>query len=122
MIGRWGMSDEMGLLFASDTAENPFLGREMAGPRDRSEATAAWLDDAVRHLLAERMEAAVNLLTEHRDTLDRLAVGLLEHETLDREQVAAVIRGDDLPPVPPASPAPTVDRPSASSLPGIVPA
>jgi cell division protease FtsH len=122
MIGRWGMSDEMGLLFASDTAENPFLGREMAGPRDRSEATAAWLDDAVRHLLAERMEAAVNLLTEHRDTLDRLAVGLLEHETLDREQVAAVIRGDDLPPVPPASPAPTGDRPSAPPLPGIVPA
>jgi cell division protease FtsH len=122
MIGRWGMSDEMGLLFASDTAENPFLGREMAGPRDHSEATAARLDDAVRHLLAERMTTAINLLTEHRDTLDRLTVALLEHETLAREQIAAVIRGEDLPPAPPTSPTPRTDRPSAPPLPGIVPA
>ncbi|MCU0490454.1 MAG: ATP-dependent zinc metalloprotease FtsH, partial [Chloroflexaceae bacterium] len=34
MVGRWGMSNELGLLFASDSTENPFLGREMAGPRD----------------------------------------------------------------------------------------
>jgi cell division protease FtsH len=125
MVGRWGMSDEMGLLFASEGSENPFLGREMAGPRDHSEATAARLDEAVRQLLDERMHAALSLLSENRKTLDGLAQALLEHETLDRSQVEAIIRGENLPPPPgaaaPASEQPS-ERPTPRPQPGIVPA
>ncbi len=109
MIGRWGMSKELGLLFASDTSENPFLGREMAGPRDHSEATAALLDETVRKLLDERMTTAIRLLEENRTTLNRLAQALLEHETLDRAAVEAIIRGEDLPP----PPTPTLPPPNA---------
>ena len=112
MVGRWGMSDEMGLLFASDSAENPFLGREMAGPRDHSEATAARLDEAVRDLLTERMQTAIQLLTEHRPALDRLAIALLKHETLDRYGVEAAIRGDDVPPPATGTPIPSAPSPS----------
>jgi cell division protease FtsH len=126
MVGRWGMSDEMGLLFASEGAENPFLGREMAGPRDHSEATAARLDEAVRKLLDERMQTAIRLLTENRGTLDRLAHALLEHETLDRGQIEAVVRGEELPPPPLGTPSliipPPSDRPTPRPRPGIVPA
>ncbi|WP_129632873.1 ATP-dependent zinc metalloprotease FtsH [Candidatus Oscillochloris fontis] len=100
MVGRWGMSEEMGLLFASEGVESPFLGREMAGPRDHSEATAARLDEAVRKLLEERMATAIGLLTKNRGILDRLAQALLDHETIDRQQVEAIIRGEDLPPPP----------------------
>jgi cell division protease FtsH len=124
MVGRWGMSDEMGLLFASDSTENPFLGREMAGPRDHSEATAARMDEAVRQLLDERMRTALLLLQENRGTLDRLAQALLEHETLDRSQVEAVIRGEALPP-PVGTPAPITtpgERAALRPRPGIVPA
>ncbi|NTW00724.1 MAG: ATP-dependent zinc metalloprotease FtsH [Oscillochloris sp.] len=125
MVGRWGMSDEMGLLFTSEGSENPFLGREMAGPRDHSEATAARMDEAVRQLLNERMQTAVRLLTENRATLDRLALALLEHETLDRSQIEAIIRGEDLPPPPIGTPTPIItpgDRPAPMPRPGIVPA
>jgi cell division protease FtsH len=93
MIGRWGMSEELGLLFASDSSDHPFLGREMAGPRDHSEATAARLDEAVRELLDERMQTAVDLLVDHRDRLDALAGALLERETLDRAEVEAIVLG-----------------------------
>ncbi len=120
MVGRWGMSDEMGLLFASEGMESPFLGREMAGSRDHSEATAARLDDAVRQLLEERMATAVRLLTENRDTLDRLAQALLDYETIDRQQVEAIIRGEDLPPPPVGGrtqPALPVERPSGMAQP-----
>ncbi|HMQ29345.1 MAG TPA: ATP-dependent zinc metalloprotease FtsH [Chloroflexaceae bacterium] len=94
MIGRWGMSDELGLLFASDSSEHPFLGREMAGQRDHSEATAARLDEAARELLDERMRTATELLTTHRAQLDRLAEALLARETLDRAEVQALLLGD----------------------------
>jgi cell division protease FtsH len=127
MVGRWGMSSEMGLLFASDSAEHPFLGREMAGPRDHSEATAARLDDAVRDLLNERMQTALRLLTEQRPALDRLAQALLKFETLDRYGVEAAIRGDDVPPPSTGVPFPGVPAPNAppqvpNARPGVVPA
>jgi cell division protease FtsH len=125
MIGRWGMSDDLGLLFASDGAENPFLGREMAGPRDHSEATAARVDEAVRALLDERMKTAIRLLEENRLTLDRIAAALMEYETLDRDQIASLFRGDDLPPRTPGTPAPiaSVERPVPTQpRPGILPA
>lgn len=127
MVGRWGMSQELGLLFATDSTENPFLGREMAGPRDHSEATAALLDETVRTLLHERMEKAVNILTEHRSVLDRVATALLEHETLDREGLEAAIQGDDVPPpAPPSMPSPNApvtdeDKPRPQPRPGILP-
>ncbi|NTW97896.1 MAG: ATP-dependent zinc metalloprotease FtsH [Oscillochloris sp.] len=125
MVGRWGMSEEMGLLFTSEGSENPFLGREMAGPRDHSEATAARMDDAVRQLLDERMHTALGLLTENRGTLDRLAQALLDHETLNRSQVEAIIRGEDLPPPPMGTPTPIItssDRTTPRPIPGVIPA
>lgn len=101
MVGRWGMSEELGLLFASDSGnENPFLGREMTGARDHSEATAAMLDNVVRQLLDERLETVVKLLTENRQKLERLAQALLDHETLDKKGIYAAIRGDEEVPPP----------------------
>jgi cell division protease FtsH len=98
MVGRWGMSEEVGLLFADESSDNPFLGREMAGPRMHSEATAARLDNTVRNLLDERMELTLKTLNDNRDALDRIAQALLEHETIDQNGLMAAIRGDDVPP------------------------
>jgi cell division protease FtsH len=112
MIGRWGMSETLGLLFTDDDSENPFLGRQMTGSRNHSEATAAMLDEAARKLLDERMSTAVRLLNEYRDALDRLTEALLKHETLDRHGVEAAIRGDDVPP--PDSTPPALPNESAS--------
>jgi cell division protease FtsH len=112
MVGRWGMSEELGLLVASDGGhDNPFLGREMSGPRDHSEATAALVDETVRTLLDERMQTATRLLMENRDRLDRLAYALLKHETLDRKGIEAALRGDDVPPPEP----PDFSDPSADT-------
>ncbi len=104
MVGRWGMSEELGLLFTSDGShDNPFLGREMAGPRDYSEATAAAVDETVRGLLDERMETATRLLAENQGALDNLALALLKYETLDRQGIESALRGEEVPPPEPPS-------------------
>lgn len=129
MLGRWGMG-EMGLLFADDGSEKPFLGREIAAQRSHSEATAAMLDEAVRSLLDERLNTAMRLLTDNRAALNRLTLALLEYETLDREGVEAAIRGDTVSPptppdvTPPGDPAGKTgdDQPALHPKPGIMPA
>jgi cell division protease FtsH len=115
MIGRWGMSEELGLLFADEHHDSPFLGREMAGPRQYSEATAARLDAAVQGLLNERMETTLRLLGENRGALDRIAAALLEYETIDSVGLMAAIRGDDVPS--PTSPLLTETNPTAPPRP-----
>lgn len=130
MIGRWGMSAELGLLFADDHHDSPFLGREMAGSRNHSEATAAMLDNAVRQLLDERMQLTLRFLKENRVALDRIAQALLMYETIDRYGLEAAIRGEPVPPpdlegwtrttdpVPPARDG----TPALPPVPGVLPA
>ncbi|MCP4386042.1 MAG: ATP-dependent zinc metalloprotease FtsH [Hyphomicrobiales bacterium] len=91
MVGRWGMSDEVGPVDVRESDEHPFLGREMARPRRFSEDTAAAADRAVRRYLTEAEGRAREVIETHRPHLERLIAELEEHETLDRAAVAACL-------------------------------
>ncbi len=93
MVGLWGMSQELGPIWYGVGERHPFLGRELAEPREYAEATAAQLDTAVRGLMEESHRQARELLERHRPLLDALAGELLVHETLDGEQLEALLRG-----------------------------
>lgn len=88
MVGRWGMSTEIGAMDVRDSDEHPFLGRDMAQPRRFSEATAKLADAAVKRLLNEAEETARSTLTKHRIQIDRLISALETDETLDASAVA----------------------------------
>jgi cell division protease FtsH len=64
------------------------------------------VDAEIKRLLDEAYARARDILLAHRDTLDRMAEILLERETIDREEIEAIARGEALPPrdVPPAGP------------------
>ena len=91
MISRWGMSDEIGPVDVSDGEEHPFLGREMAMPRHHGEATARLVDEAVHDLLVAAEDTAATLLERHRGAIETLIKRLEEHETLDRDDIEAVL-------------------------------
>ncbi|KAK3210056.1 hypothetical protein GRF29_44g1503078, partial [Pseudopithomyces chartarum] len=55
------------------------------------------IDTEVRRLVEEAKERARKLLTEKRLELDRLATALVQYETLDKEEIVKVIRGEKLP-------------------------
>jgi len=90
MITRWGMG-ELGTLAFETDEEQPFLGYELARGRDYSEATAAQINEEVRHLLAERYQTVCRLLTGSRDRLDALAEALLHDETVDHDQLVKIL-------------------------------
>jgi len=95
MVARWGMSEEVGPVDLRDSEEHPFLGREIAQPRRHSEASARVVDDAVRGLLKEAETRAEEVISTHRDQIERLVAELEEQETLHREQIEDFLGRDD---------------------------
>jgi len=91
MICQWGMSEKLGPVTFRQGEPHPFLGREMAEPKDFSEHTARLIDEEVQRMTQEMEAKAESLLKSHREHLDRLADALLEHETLDYDEVNRVL-------------------------------
>ncbi|GGO83492.1 ATP-dependent zinc metalloprotease FtsH [Marinobacterium nitratireducens] len=91
MISQWGMSDKIGPVAFRRGEEHIFLGREMAQQRDFSEHTAEVIDDEVSHLLREIGEQVAKLLSDNRDRLEALAQALLQKETLQADEIRAIL-------------------------------
>ncbi len=105
MVTQFGMSDRVGLMAVGEREQEVFLGREFGSRREVSEQTAQTVDAEVKRLLDDAYATALRLLTENRDLLDRIADALLERETIDRDDLDLLARGQPLPPrVDPPSP------------------
>jgi len=82
MVGRWGMSPEIGpIAVIPSEAQGPLL----PGVSEVSEATQELIDREVRRIVDEAYHAVTRLLNENRDKLDSLTERLLEEETLDMD-------------------------------------
>jgi cell division protease FtsH len=86
MVTRFGMSDRLGPMIFGQKEEMVFLGREIAEQRDYSEAVAQIIDEEVKKIVDEAYQRALNVLTEHREELERVAQRLMEVETIDYEE------------------------------------
>lgn len=91
MISRWGMSETIGPIDLRQSEEHPFLGREMAQPRQFSDTTAHEIDLEVRTLLSAAEDNAVEVIEAHRDRIDALIQSLEVHETLDRAAIETLL-------------------------------
>ncbi len=91
MVCQWGMSTTLGPVTFSRGDVHPFLGRELGEPRDFSEDTARLIDDEIRGILNESEAKCEKLLGVHRDKLDALAQGLLDHESLLNDEVDQIL-------------------------------
>jgi cell division protease FtsH len=69
-----------------------FLGEDlMHNARDYSDDTARVIDEEVEKILRSCEERCEELLTEHRNGLNLVARGLLEHETIDGTEVKRLV-------------------------------
>jgi cell division protease FtsH len=91
MVTHWGMSDRLGPVAFRDSEEHPFLGKEMAAPRQFSEHTAQVIDEEVIRVLRAAADLATEMLTRERAKLDLLASSLEKEETLDEHTVEELI-------------------------------
>jgi len=100
MVCEWGMSD-LGPLTFGKKEEQIFLGREIAQHRDYSEDTAIKIDQEVRKLVNNGYNTAKQILSDNRDTLEKIARALIEREVLDANEIKMLVEGKELPPMQP---------------------
>ena len=113
-VSQWGLSDAIGPVLVGDNEQEVFLGRELQHRREVSEKTAQLVDTEVSRVIADAYARARQALTEHLPLLHAVAGALLERETLTRDDIAVLVRGEKLPPrspVPPVVPAPPLVTP-----------
>ncbi|MCB9394814.1 MAG: ATP-dependent metallopeptidase FtsH/Yme1/Tma family protein [Acidimicrobiaceae bacterium] len=92
MVREWGMSDRVGPM-AWHSQQQVFLGEDlMTSGREYSDETARLMDEEIARILIEQEERAVTLLTKHRRALDLVADALLDKETIDGSEVAALVQ------------------------------
>ena len=99
MVCDWGMSDILGPVNLNANTDDVFLGREMSQPRDHSERTSELIDEEVRRLITDAYDVAESVLNENIGLLHSISKILIERETIDGEELRALINGKELPPI-----------------------
>ncbi|MEA1888835.1 MAG: ATP-dependent zinc metalloprotease FtsH [Pseudomonadota bacterium] len=100
MVVRWGMSDLMGTRVYGENESEVFLGRDVTTHKNLSNSTAELVDKEIRRIVDEQYARARQIIEENKDKMEIMAKALLEWETLDAEQIDAIMAGED--PLPPA--------------------
>jgi cell division protease FtsH len=91
MVMEYGMGDDLGPMTFGEREEMIFLGRNISEHRNYSESVARRIDSEVRQIINRAHERAVEVMTNHRETLDRLAQQLMTLETLTEAEVDALL-------------------------------
>ena len=92
MVCEWGMSEKMGPLTYGSKEQQVFLGMDTK-QKHFSEETANSIDQEVRALVMGGYEKAREILTDHRDSLEKMAIALLDRETLTGLEIKEIIEG-----------------------------
>ena len=128
MVTEYGMTTEVGPVKLGSSSGEVFMGRDMGHGRDFSESVAERIDLEVRALIEQAHNEAYRVLNANRKVLDRLALQLLEKETLDHLELAEIFEDvEKLPPRPqwlssserPVSALPPVDVPRRQAPVGV---
>ena len=92
MVCEFGMSS-LGPLTFGKKEEQIFLGREIAQHQDYSEDTAIKIDQEVKRIVMDQYERARQIMLDNREMTEKMALALLEKETLNAVQIRRIVAG-----------------------------
>ncbi len=86
LVTDYGMSDNLGPRTFGDKEEMIFLGREIHEQRDYSEKIAEAIDGEISGFMSQGITMAEKIIKDHRSELEKVALRLLEKETIEKEE------------------------------------
>ncbi len=90
MVTEFGMSRTLGPLAFGKKEELVFLGREISEHRNYSDEIAYQIDQEIRDLIDTAHQRARQVLEEHADKLEAIALMLIRQETIEGEELEAL--------------------------------
>jgi cell division protease FtsH len=90
MVTQFGMTEALGAVHYSADDHEPFVGMSVGRSQAYSDQTASIIDAEISALINVAHQEAFDCLVDNRPVLDQLVRQLLEHETLDKEQVQEI--------------------------------
>jgi cell division protease FtsH len=92
MILQWGMSDRLGFVnYAGSDSREVYLPE-----KDYSPETARIIDEETRRIIDEAYTTAQQMLSDNWDKVVAVAEALLKYETLSRDDVDRLMRGESI--------------------------
>lgn len=95
MVTQLGMSDKMGPIRYGEREDLVFLGREINERRNYSDKVAQEIDEEIHRIVEEAHQRCHQLLSTHWDKVELVAKTLIDVETIDAQQFAALMRGEN---------------------------
>ncbi len=92
MATKWGLSD-LGPITFGEEEDEVFLGRSVTQHKNVSDETARRIDEVVRGILDKAYVRTREILTENIEKLHVMAEALLTYETIDAQQIDAIMEG-----------------------------
>ena len=92
MVAMFGMSDKFGMM-ALASRRNMYLDGGFGV--DCAQDTAAQMDAAIKEILDQCYESAVEIIRANREDMDKVVAYLLEKETITGGEMVAIIEGRD---------------------------
>ena len=99
MVMQLGMAEELSPRSFGGVADGPLGGHRPNpfAPQEYSEETARRIDAAIDRLLEEAHARALTVLRDNRATFDAIAAALRRGESLDRDEVTAIVNAHRAP-------------------------
>ena len=94
MVTRYGFSEKLGPIVYGQDENEVFLGRDFNNTRNYSENVAAEIDSEVREIIDTGYQKAEEILKEHMDKLHEVSAYLIEHEKIDADTFAKLMKGE----------------------------
>ncbi len=93
MVTQYGMSETLGPIQYGRGNHQVFLGRDLGEERNYSEEIASKIDAEVRRIIETCYDRGRRILTENWDKVERMVASLLEYETVEADEVKAILEG-----------------------------
>ena len=90
MVTQYGMSDRVGMVSYGENEEEVFIGLELGHGRSYGEEMATMIDEEVKRIVDECYGKARDIITEHRDVLEKCADLLMEKEKISGAEFEAL--------------------------------
>ena len=94
MVTKYGMSNRIGTITLGSDNDEVFIGRDWGHEKSYSEETAGIIDEEVKRIIDNAYAEAKEILTEHRDKLDKVAEVLVEKEKITGEEFDEIFQGE----------------------------